>query len=114
MNYLITGGAGFIGSHLADLLIERGHSGEVYNVGSVDEITILELADRVRAVTESTSEVIHLPYAIAYESNFEDMQRRVPSIEKIGRAIGWEPSIGIEAILESVAEHHRVQELSVV
>jgi UDP-glucose 4-epimerase len=98
---------------LVGLMEDEQVVGEVYNVGSNEEITIRELAERVRMVTGSTSEIINLPYAIAYESNFEDMPRRVPCIEKIGRAIGWEPSIGIEGILESVVEHHRGRVLSV-
>jgi UDP-glucose 4-epimerase len=94
-------------------LMEDEHAvGEVYNVGNDEEITIRDLADRVRVVTESTSEIIYLPYAIAYESNFEDMPRRVPCIEKIGRETGWQPSIGIDGILSSVVDHHRVETLS--
>ena len=76
--------------------------GEVYNVGNQDETTILALANLVRALTGSSSRIAFVPYAVAYEENFEDMARRVPCIEKIRQAVGWEPTIGIHEILQSV------------
>jgi len=92
---------------LAGLMEHRGAVGEVFNVGGTQEISMLELADRVRARTGSASEVVFIPYAVAYEENFEDMPRRVPSIEKIGKAIGWRPEISIDETLDSVIEHSR-------
>lgn len=99
---------------LVGLMEHEGAVGEVYNVGSDHEITILELAHRIREMTGSVSELVFLPYAVAYESNFEDMARRVPCIDKIRRAIGWEPTVPIDGILQSVIEHHRSEELSAV
>ncbi|MBX6387217.1 MAG: GDP-mannose 4,6-dehydratase [Microbispora sp.] len=81
--------------------------GQVFNVGSSDEITILDLAHRIRELTDSSSEIVFVPYAVAYEENFEDMQRRVPSTEKIQQAIGWRPQIGLDALLASVIQYHR-------
>jgi UDP-glucose 4-epimerase len=78
--------------------------GEVYNVGSCQEVTILELANRVRLLTESSSEIAFVPFAVAYEENFEDMPRRVPSIRKVEQAIGWGPQFDLDATLVSVIE----------
>jgi UDP-glucose 4-epimerase len=80
--------------------------GQVFNIGSSDEITILDLAHRIREMTGSSSEIVFVPYAVAYEENFEDMQRRVPSIDKIHQEIGWMPQIGLEPLLASIIESH--------
>jgi UDP-glucose 4-epimerase len=88
--------------------------GEVFNVGGNEEITINELAERIRAATGSSSELTYVPYTVAYEDNFEDMQRRVPSLEKIHDLIGWKPRVGMEGILESVIEYQRADTLVAV
>lgn len=85
---------------------EREHLyGEVFNIGSTEEVSIFELARRVRQATRSDSEIVLIPYNEAYGQGFEDMQRRVPDISKIGRAIGWTPKVGLEAILDDVIRH---------
>jgi UDP-glucose 4-epimerase len=61
----------------------------------------------VRTRCDSSSEISFIPYAVAYEENFEDMPRRVPDTRKIRRAIGWEESYSLDAILDSVIAHHR-------
>ena len=81
--------------------------GDVFNVGNNEEISILDLAGRVRTLCGSSSEIVFVPYAVAYEENFEDMPRRVPALEKIRRVIGWTPTIGTDSILESVIAYHR-------
>jgi len=81
--------------------------GEVYNLGSEIETPILALAERVKQLTGSESPVTFVPYREAYGDNFEDMPRRVPSLEKIRSAIGWEPVIGLDEILISVIEYER-------
>ena len=81
--------------------------GEVYNVGSCQEITILELAERVKQLTESSSEIVFVPFAVAYEENFEDIRRRLPSIKKVEHAIGWKPRVDLDATLESVIDYAR-------
>jgi nucleoside-diphosphate-sugar epimerase len=86
--------------------------GEVYNVGSLEEVAILELARRVRSLTGSTSDLVFVPFGVAYEENFEDMPRRVPSIEKIERVIGWRPEFDLDCILESVIEYTRERQLA--
>ncbi len=89
-------------------LMDADHTvGEVYNLGSEKETTILELAERVKQLTESKSPITFVPYTEAYGDNFEDMPRRVPSLEKIHAAIGWEPKIELDEILQSVIEYER-------
>lgn len=83
--------------------------GEIYNVGSQDEITIADLARRVIARTGSSSELVCVPYDQAYEKGFEDMSRRVPSIEKIKAAIGWQATIPLDQTLDEVAAYFRGQ-----
>ena len=85
--------------------------GEVFNVGHTQETTMLALAEKVRALVESSSEITFVPYDQAYESNFEDMARRVPSIDKIKAAIGWAPTHDLDEILNSVIEYHRSEGL---
>jgi UDP-glucose 4-epimerase len=79
--------------------------GQVYNIGSCQETTILELARRVRLLTGSSSEISFVPFSVAYEDNFEDMPRRVPSIKKVEQTIGWQPQLDLDAILLSVIEY---------
>lgn len=88
--------------------------GQVFNVGNTEEIRILDLAERVKAMTGSRSEIVFVPYSVAYEENFEDMPRRVPCLEKIGRTIGWAPTIALTEILESVIEHQQGSTLAAV
>lgn len=82
-------------------------SGDVFNVGGVGEISIGELAQKVISQTHSSSHVELIPYAAAYGSGFEDMQRRVPDISKINGAIGWKPEISLEGIIDDVASFIR-------
>jgi UDP-glucose 4-epimerase len=96
---------GYVGdvvSALANLAQHPGAVGEVFNVGSTQEITINELAELVKKMTGSTSEIIHIPYDLAYEKGFEDMPRRVPDISKIQRLMGFRPSLDLEGILERI------------
>ena len=80
--------------------------GEVFNIGSTQEITIDELACLVGEMTKSRSEIVHIPYDEAYEEGFEDMQRRVPDIAKIKELIGYEPTLDIRGILEAVIQYY--------
>jgi len=84
--------------------------GEVFNVGNEEEITILELATRIRQLAESDSEIVLVPYEEAYGENFEDMPRRVPSLVKIRKVIGYEPRMGLEETLQSVIAHQRARQ----
>jgi UDP-glucose 4-epimerase len=86
-----------------------GAVGEIFNIGSQEEIAIADLAERVIARTHSNSPVVCVPYEQAYEKGFEDMQRRVPSIAKINAAIGWQPAIRLDETLDEVIAHLRAQ-----
>ncbi len=90
---------------LIELAEHPGAVGEVFNVGSEQEITILELAQKVKELTGSGSEIIFVPYAKAYEEGFEDMQRRVPDIGKIRSLIDYQPRLALEQTLRRVIEH---------
>jgi UDP-glucose 4-epimerase len=79
--------------------------GQVFNIGTSQEITIRQLAEKVRTMTGSTSEIVLVPYDKAYESGFEDMPRRVPDISKIHRAIGYEPRVGLDDIIARVIDY---------
>ena len=86
-----------------------GAVGEIYNVGSRHEITILDLARRIQARADSRAEIKLIPYAQAYAAGFEDMRRRVPAIDKINAAIGWQPGIELDQTLDEVIADTRVQ-----
>jgi UDP-glucose 4-epimerase len=92
---------------LADLMERDDVYGEVFNVGSSDEIEIRQLAQRVLDATGSASEVSLVPYDVAYEEGFEDMQRRIPDTTKIRERIGWEPTRSLDQILADVIDEHR-------
>jgi UDP-glucose 4-epimerase len=92
---------------LVRLVEEPGAVGQVFNIGNTDEITILELAARIRSMTASRSEIVLIPYDQAYEAGFEDMPRRLPDLSKIRQAIGYEPTMNIDQILTRVIEHFR-------
>lgn len=88
---------------LADLmLLGESAYGEVFNIGSSEEITIRELAERVVRATGSHARIVTVPYDEAYEEGFEDMQRRVPDTSKIRAAIGWETTRSLDDILADV------------
>ena len=81
--------------------------GEVFNIGGTEEITILDLAGRIIQATGSRSTVELIPYEQAYAKDFEDMQRRVPSIEKIRERVGFEPVTDLDTILREVIDYQR-------
>ncbi len=171
--YLITGGCGFVGSHLADLLLQRGDQvvvlddlstgsydnvahlngspgfrllvgsvldvhgdgqqtrcfahvldvvdglarlldcpdayGQVVNLGATEEITIEALARRTIELTGSSSTIRFLPYENVYGPGFEDMQRRLPAIDKAAALVQWSPTRDLNAILSDVIEFTRNQ-----
>ena len=84
-------------------------NGEVYNIGSQEEITILELANRVKHLTGSDSKIVFVPYDEAYEEGFEDMMRRVPDLTKAGKLIGYKPRVTLDEILRSVIADVRLR-----
>jgi UDP-glucose 4-epimerase len=81
--------------------------GQVYNVGSTEEVTILELAQRIIQLTNSQSDIQFIPYDQAYAPGFEDMRRRVPALEKISRLIGYAPRYKLNDTLHKIIEYER-------
>jgi UDP-glucose 4-epimerase len=92
---------------LTELMDTPAASGEIFNVGSSERVTIIDLAERVLALTGSTSEITFIPYDRVYGQGIEDMLHRAPSIEKVRAAIGWGPEKGLETILEDVVAYQR-------
>jgi UDP-glucose 4-epimerase len=81
--------------------------GQVFNIGSTEEISILQLAERVIERTDSPSQIQLVSYEEAYEPGFEDFRRRVPSIEKIQRVIGWMPSTPLDTTIDQMIAHFK-------
>jgi UDP-glucose 4-epimerase len=84
--------------------------GQVINLGNAEEVSIKGLAEKAIEMTGSASEIRYIPYEEAYGEGFEDMQRRVPSLEKAERLIGYQPTRTLDEIINDVAEQFR-QEL---
>ena len=94
-----------------DLAVEKIDEvkGEVYNIGHIEEISIYELAELVKAMTDSRSDIVFVPYDQAYESGFEDMARRLPDLTKIQRAIGYRPTLTLPRMLEWIIAYYRME-----
>ncbi len=92
---------------LAALMEQPAAVGRVVNIGSDEEVTIMELAERVKRVTGSSSEIVTVPYSEAYESGFEDMRRRVPDLTRVRELIGFAPTVGLDEIIRRTWEHGR-------
>jgi UDP-glucose 4-epimerase len=88
-------------------LMASGISGEIFNVGSTERVSIVEVAERVVAATGSDSELTFTPYDSVYGQGIEDMLHRQPSIEKVTAAIGWQPTRSLDTILADVIDHIR-------
>ncbi len=84
--------------------------GQVFNIGSDDEISIEDLAGLVKEMTRSPAPIVHIPYEEAYEAGFEDMMRRVPDISRVGRLVGYRPTLGIRQILERVIAEQKTRQ----
>ena len=92
---------------LTKLLEDPNCFGQVMNLGSDEEVTIKQLAERAINLTGSKSELRYIPYDVAYGDGFEDMQRRVPSLEKARRLIGYQPTRTLNDIINDVAAEAR-------
>lgn len=95
--------------------------GQVYNIGNVQETTILELARTILRLVghdngpvsdDGDGHIVHVPYDEAYAAGFEDMRRRVPDIGKIRAATGWQPKIGLLETLERIIKYYREEQTS--
>ncbi len=92
---------------LVALPLREDLHGEVLNIGSGEEVSMLDLAHRVKLATASESEIVLIPYDKAYGEGFEDMRRRVPDTTKIERALGWQATASLDEILADVIAHQR-------
>jgi UDP-glucose 4-epimerase len=96
---------------VVEALVRLAHDsraiGEVFNIGNTGEVTIADLAVRVRQMAGSCSDIHYIPYDQAYEAGFEDMPRRVPDITKIREYVGYEPKVALDDIIRTVIEHMR-------
>lgn len=92
---------------LVALVREPKAVGEVFNIGNGEEVSIRELAEKVKAKTGSASPIVTIPYDQAYEAGFEDMPRRVPDITKINALVGYEPTVHLDEILDKVIDYFR-------
>ncbi|HEX3057397.1 MAG TPA: NAD-dependent epimerase/dehydratase family protein [Gaiellaceae bacterium] len=92
---------------LAGLMDARDISGQIFNVGSTERVTITELAQRVLTLTGSSSTTVPVPYDEVYGQGIEDMLHRQPAIEKVSGAIGWQPTRSLDEILGDVVRYAR-------
>jgi UDP-glucose 4-epimerase len=91
------------------LLDEPAAIGDVFNVGSLHEISINDLAAMVLELTGSGSRIVHVPYSEAYEEGFEDLPRRMPDITKVTSLTGWQPKRSLHDMVVAVIDHHRAR-----
>jgi UDP-glucose 4-epimerase len=80
--------------------------GQVFNVGNNQQVSIMQLAERVIQITNSNSKIVKVAYKEVYPEGFEDMQMRVPDISKIKKVLGWEPKIDLDQIINDIASFH--------
>jgi UDP-glucose 4-epimerase len=96
---------------LDSLMSNSESAGQAYNVGSINEISIKDLAQKVIDVTGSKSQIDFKKHSEVFGDNFEEPARRVPDISKISKAIGWQPKKNLESIILEVAEHIKANEV---
>ncbi len=100
---------GYVGDIIKALVQLVDHPqaiGEVFNIGSSEEVSITQLAEKIREITGSTSEIVYVPYSEAYEAGFEDMPRRVPDTTKIAGLLGFRPETSLDTIVREVVAYH--------
>src|SRR5439155_26651105 len=89
------------------LLVEsREAEGQVFNAGSDEEVTVGDLARRIKRMCQSDSTIELVPYEQVYGGSFEDMRRRVPDLHKIRRVVGFRPQVPLDRLLELTIRHH--------
>jgi UDP-glucose 4-epimerase len=99
------GYVGDIVDALIGLMNKPAAVGQIYNVGNNDEISIFELAEKVKKITESESKIIKVSYDKAYVEGFEDMERRIPDLKKINSLIGYEPKVQLDEMIQKIWEY---------
>ncbi|MCI0691670.1 GDP-mannose 4,6-dehydratase [candidate division KSB1 bacterium] len=103
---------GYVGDVVNAMIALANHPeavGQIFNIGSNEEITIMDLARKVKALTGSQSEIVNVPYEEAYEQGFEDMARRVPDLTKIKKLIGYAPKTNLDDIIVRVRDYFAEQ-----
>ncbi len=99
---------GYVGDVVGALIKLMNHAqavGQIFNIGNTQEVTIMELAQRVLALTGSNSKIKLVPYEEAYEQGFEDMARRVPDLTKIKTLISYQPQVDLTGIITRIHEY---------
>ena len=96
---------GDVAAALIKLMNEPKAVGEVFNIGSQHEIAMDDLAKEIIKLTKSSSKLEHIPYELAYEEGFEDMQRRVPDTTKINNLIGFKPTHTLPEIIKDIIDY---------
>ena len=94
-----------VAASLVRLLAAPRARGQIYNVGARQELSILELARRVKQRAHSDSEIVYVPYRQAYGAGFEDLRRRAPDITKLQELLGSGPVIGVDTIIDDVVAY---------
>jgi UDP-glucose 4-epimerase len=89
-----------------ELVLEKGDLGLAYNIGGCDEISIIELAMKIKAMTGSSSPIEYIPFSRAFGPGFEETARRVPDISRL-RGLGYQPRYSLEKALAKIIDHHR-------
>jgi len=92
---------------LIKLMNSKDAVGQVFNIGSQEEISVENLAKKIIEITKSKSKLVYISYEKAYEEGFEDMQRRVPDTAKVKNLVGFKPTIDLEGIIKSVVEYYK-------
>lgn len=92
---------------LRQLALEEKAVGQIFNIGSTEEVSIRMLAEKIRQKIDPQVPIIFKPYEEAYEKGFEDMRRRIPSIDKISRCIGYRPMHTLDQILDQTIHHFK-------
>ena len=90
---------------LVSLLGEPKSIGDVFNIGGIGEISILNLAEKVVQLTNSKSRIVNVPYSLAYSEGYEDMKRRVPNISKMESLTGWKPKFSLDKVISDILEN---------
>jgi len=106
---------GYVGDVVNAMMALMSHPqavGQIFNIGSSEEITIADLAKKIKALTGSESEIVKIPYEQAYEQGFEDMARRVPDLAKIKKLIGYMPKTKLDEIILRVRDYFAEQNRS--
>jgi UDP-glucose 4-epimerase len=92
---------------LVGLMEHPGAVGQIFNIGNTEEVSILELAQRIIKLTKSSSTITMVPYDVAYEAGFEDMARRIPDLTRVKSLIGYQPRVSLDEIITRIAAHFR-------